>query len=342
MDEIKKSKQSLLYIGPEGAVSGNFIIGDETLWASQKTMSEIFDTNTQAITKHLKNIYRTEELVEKSTCSKMEQIQIENGREVKRKIKFYNLDAIIAVGYRVNSKKATQFRIWATNILKEYMVKGFAIDVELLKNGSRFGTDYFKNLLDIIKDIRLSERRFYEQITDIYATSYDYNKDAEITREFFRNVQNKLHFAVSGSTAPEIISDRANSEKPNMGLKTWEGSPEGKIYLKDTKIAKNYLNEDEITELKSIVSMYLDYAEHQAIRHNPMSMKDWAERLDKFLEFNEYHILKGKGKISRKDVDKFVEKEYEKYRPIQDKIYKSDYDKFVEETKNLEIKKKQS
>ena len=333
--EENKLVKTLLYIGNEGAVTLNVIIDqeNETMWANQKTISSLFNVTKQNISYHLKEIFSSKELDKNSVVKKI----LTTGEDGKNyKISFYNLDAIISVGYRVNSKEATQFRIWATKILKDYIVQGFAIDSELLKNGTRLGTDYFKKLLEIIRDIRLSERRFYEQVTDIYATAYDYNKDAKITKEFFMNVQNKLHYAVSGSTAPEIIAKRADSSKPHMGLKTWDQSPEGKIYLKDVKIAKNYLSEEEISQLKRIVNMYLDYAENQALRHNPMSMKDWAERLDKFLEFNEYHILKGKGKISRKDVDKFVEKEYEKYRPIQDKLYKSDYNKFVEERKKLE------
>jgi hypothetical protein len=342
MNEIEdKLTKTLLYMGNEGAVTLDVIIDqeNETMWVTQKTMAETFGVNVRTISEHLQNIFKTKELDENSVFRKI-RMTASDGK--KYNTKFYNLDAIISVGYRVNSKEATQFRIWATKILKDYIVQGFAIDVELLKNGTRLGTDYFKNLLEIIKDIRLSERRLYEQVTDIYATSYDYNKDARITKEFFSSVQNKLHYAVCGSTAPEIIAERADSEKPNMGLTNWDESPEGKIYLKDAKIAKNYLNEEEVTELKSIVNMYLDFAEHQAIRHNPMSMKDWANRLDKFLEFNEYHILKGRGEISRKDVDKFVEKEYEKYRPIQDKLYKSDYNKFVEETRKFGILKRQN
>jgi len=339
--------ESLLYKGKEGGVTAEFLVdkANQTFWASQKTVADIFETSPPNISMHMQNIFQDGELKENEVSISSKELfkdQLEfikesliNSKKAGRPSKWYNLDGIIAVGYRVNSKKATEFRIWATSILKDYIVKGFAIDVELLKNGTRLGEDYFKELLEIIRDIRLSERRFYEQITDIYATAYDYNKDAKITKEFFMNVQNKLHYAVSGHTSPEIIAERADSEKPFMGLETWDNSPNGKIYLKDAKIAKNYLNKKEITELRSIVNMYLDYAENQALRHNPMSMEDWAERLDKFLEFNEYHILKGKGKISRKSIDDFVKKEYEKYRPIQDKLYKSDYNNFIEETKKL-------
>jgi len=258
---------------------------------------------------------------------------------VKRQTTFYNLDAIISVGYRVNSKNATHFRIWATGVLKEFMVKGFVLDDELLKNGSRFGKDYFDELLERIREIRSSERRVYEKVTDIFATSYDYNPKAEVTIDFFKNVQSKLHYAVSGLTPPEIIKSRASSEKEHMGLTTWKDAPNGKVMLSDTKVAKNYLSEDEISELNRIVNMYLDYAENQASRHKAMSMKDWAERLDKFLEFNEYQILYGRGRVSRKAADEFVKIEFEKFKPIQDKNYKSDYNKFEEKTRKLLLEK---
>lgn len=291
------------------------------------------------ITKHLKNIYDDGELSKSSTCAKIAHVQQEGNREVKRQTTFYNLDAIISVGYRVNSKNATHFRIWATGVLKEFMVKGFVLDDELLKNGTRFGKDYFDELLERIREIRSSERRFYEKVTDIFATSFDYNPNAEITIEFFKNVQSKLHYAVSGLTPPEIIKSRANSEKEHMGLTTWKDAPNGKIMLSDTKVAKNYLSEDEISELNRIVNMYLDYAENQASRHKAMSMKDWAERLDKFLEFNEYQILNGRGKVSRKAADEFVKTDFEKFKPVQDKNYKSDYNKFEERTRKLMLEK---
>lgn len=247
----------------------------------------------------------------------------------------YNLDAIISIGYRVNSKEATEFRKWSTQILKEYMIKGFVLDKELLKQGKRFNKDYFTELLEDIREIRASERRFYEKITDIYATSYDYNVNATITKEFFANVQNKLHYAVSGMTAPEIIINRADASKEHMGLTSWKNAPEGKIRLSDTKIAKNYLGKKEIRSLERIVNMLLDYAEDQAERHNPMSMQDWITRVDKFLDFNEYNILKNKGKVSRLESDEYVKKEFEKFRPLQDKSFKSDYNKFVDESRKL-------
>lgn len=248
----------------------------------------------------------------------------------KYQTKYYDLDAIIAVGYRVNSKKATNFRIWATETLKEYITKGFVLDDELLKNGTRFGKDYFDELLEKIREIRASERRFYQKITDIFAQcSFDYNKDAEITRTFYATVQNKLHWAITHHTAAEIISERADSTKKNMGLTTWKNAPEGKILKSDIDIAKNYLSDKEISELNRIVNMYLDYAENQAERHRLMSMEDWVSRLDKFLEFNEYDILKNPGKVTKAVAKEIASQEYEKYRQIQDKDYISDFDKEV-------------
>ena len=341
MDETYQIVNTLLYESDEGAVSIEVVIDKdkETMWATQKTMAELFNVDRSVITKHLKNIYDDGELSKISTCAKIAHVQKEGNREVRRKTTFYNLDAIISVGYRVNSKSATHFRIWATSVLKEYMIKGFVLDDELLKNGARFGKDYFDELLERIREIRSSERRVYEKVTDIFATSYDYNPKAEVTIGFFKNVQSKLHYAVSGLTPPEIIKSRADSQKEHMGLTTWRDAPNGKIMLSDTKIAKNYLSEDEISELNRIVNMYLDYAENQASRHKAMSMKDWAERLDKFLEFNEYQILNGRGRISRKVADEFVKTEFEKFKPIQDKNYKSDYNKFEEKTRRLLLEK---
>lgn len=341
VENSKELVKTLLYVGTDGAVELNVVVDqeNETFWTTQKTMSSVFKVSNANVSKHLNNIFESGELNKEEVSfnpndSTNSGIVIINPKAKTQPI-LYNLDAIISLGYRVNSKEATQFRKWATTILRDYIIKGFAIDTELLKNGTRIGIDYFKQVLEIIRDIRLSERRLYEQVTDIYATAYDYNKDAEITKGFFMNVQNKLHYAVTGLTAPEIIAERASSEKPNMGLSTWDKAPGGKVYYKDTKTAKNYLVESEMSELRRIVNMYLDYAENQASRQIPMSMKDWVDKLDKFLEFNEYYILQGKGKISREDVNKFVKEEYEKYRPIQDKMYKSDYNKFIEESENL-------
>ena len=262
-------------------------------------------------------------------------ILLKNSNNRGRPQKWYNLDAIISIGYRINSKEATRFRIWSRGILKQYMRKGYVLNKELLVNGGRFTDEYFEQLLEEIRDIRSSERKVYQKITDLYATAYDYNKNAEITKNFYAKVQNKLHYAVSGLTAPEIIHERADSTKEHMGLTSWRKSPDGKVYLSDAKVAKNYLTEKELKNLNRIVSMYLDYAEDRAERKIPMSMKDWAERLDKFLEFYEYNILEGKGSISREEVDEFVEMEYEKFKPIQDKLFQSDYEKFDEETKDL-------
>lgn len=279
--------ETLLYSGEEGAVTIEVILGDETIWTSQKSLTELFNVTKQNISYHLQEIFETNELDKNSTVKKILTVQNEGKRKVKREVNFYNLDAIISVGYRVNSKQATQFRIWATNVLKEYIIKGYVLDKELLKNGTRFGKDYFDKLLEEIKEIRSSERRFYQKITDIYATSYDYNPKAEITMEFFKKVQNKLHYAVSKQTAPEIISSRADSNDKNMGLTNWDNAPKGKILLKDIVVAKNYLNKEELDKLNRIVSMFLDYAENQAIEKRVMYMKDWSQKLDKFLEFNE-------------------------------------------------------
>ncbi|MBQ2665289.1 virulence RhuM family protein [Methanobrevibacter sp.] len=326
--------RTLLYVGNEGEVSMDVIIDheQETMWATQKTMAELFDVKEHTINYHLKNIFRDGELNENSVTRKI-RVTASDGK--KYNTGFYNLDAIISVGYRVNSKNATHFRIWATGVLKEFIVKGFVLDDELLKNGSRFGKDYFQDLLERIREIRVSERRFYEKLTDLYATSHDYNKNAEITQEFYAKVQNKLHYAISGMTAPEIIKNRASSEKENMGLTSWKHSPKGKIQLSDTKIAKNYLSEEELAELNKLVELYLNFAELQATRRIPMAMKDWAEELDKFLDFVGYQILEGKGKVSRSEINEFVEVEFDKFRPIQDKLYKSDYNEFEERTRKL-------
>lgn len=337
--------KTLLYQGEEGAVEGKFIIGDETLWASRKVVSEIFDTDKSNISRHFTNIVSEGELEEKEVSISSKELfkddlefsaeYSQNSKKGGRPQIWYNLDAIISIGYRINSKEATRFRIWSRGILKQYMRKGYVINKELLINGGRFTEEYFEQLLEEIRDIRSSERKLYQKITDLYATAYDYNKNAEITRNFYAKVQNKLHYAVSGLTAPEIIHERADSTKEHMGLTSWRKSPDGKVYLSDAKVAKNYLTEKELKRLNRIVSMYLDYAEDRAERQIPMSMKDWAERLDKFLEFYEYNILEGKGNISREEVDEFVKLEYEKFKPIQDKFFQSDYEKFDEETRDL-------
>lgn len=340
-----KLVKTLLYQSDEGAVEGEFIIGEDTLWASRKVVAEIFDTDKSNISKHFLNIVSDGELEEKEVSIMSNELfkeDIEFSEESALKSNnrgrpqiWYNLDAIISIGYRVNSKEATKFRIWSRGILKQYMRKGYVLNKDLLINGGRFTDEYFEQLLEEIRDIRSSERKVYEKVTDLFATSYDYNKDAEITRKFYAKVQNKLHYAVSGLTAPEIIHERADSTKKHMGLTSWRKSPDGKVYLSDVKIAKNYLSEKELKRLNRIVSMYLDYAEDRAERQIPMSMKDWDERLDKFLEFYEYHVLEDMGSISREEVDEFVKKEYEKFKPIQDKLFQSDYDRFDAETREL-------
>ena len=328
--------ETLLYKNEESAVSINVVIDqeNETMWATQKTIAELFNVNVPAISKHLKNIFNEGELTKNSVISKME-TTANDGK--KYNTNFYNLDAIISVGYRVNSKEATQFRKWATKILREYMVKGFALDIELLKNGSRFGKDYFDELLEKIKEIRASERRVYQKITDIFKEcSWDYDKDSETAREFYSKVQNKLHYAITGQTAAEIINERADHTKKYMGLTTWNNAPDGKILKSDIIVAKNYLDEEELSELNNIVNMYLDYAENQARRHKLMSMEDWAIKLDKFLEFNEYELLENKGKISKNKADNKANNEYEQFRIIQDREYISDFDKIIEDVKKLD------
>ncbi len=322
----------LLYRSPKGDMKVEVFIHNENVWLTQKKMAELFDVGIPAISKHLDNIYEEGELDKNSTISILETVQKEGNREVKRKVEYYNLDAIISVGYRVNSANATHFRIWATKILKEYIIKGFAMDDERLKNPQNpFGHDYFEEQLARIRDIRSSERRFYQKITDIYAQcSADYDPQSKITEEFFATVQNKLHWAITGQTAAEIVYTRANSTKLNMGLMTWKNAPRGRIRKTDIIIAKNYLEKNELDMLNRIVSMYLDYAELQAKNRKVMYMKEWIIKLDAFLRFNEKDILEGKGTISQEIAVKLAEKEYEKYVQEQDKLYESDFDKMTQ------------
>lgn len=340
MEEKSNPQQSdiIFYNTPTGDVKIEVVFNDETFWLTQKRMAELFGVEVPAINKHLSNIYETGELDKKATISILETVQQEGNRKVKRNVEFYNLDAIIAVGYRVNSHQATQFRIWATKTLREFIIKGFVLDDERLKQGTRFGKDYFDELLERIREIRASERRFYLKITDIYEQcSIDYSKDAEVTQTFFKTVQNKLHYAISGKTAAQIIAERASAEKPNMGLQTWKNAPSGKILKGDIGIAKNYLIEKEIKELERVVTMYLDFAELQASRQIPMKMADWVARLDAFLQFNEYQILKDAGKVSHEVALKLAEGAYEKFRIVQDRNFESDFDK---EAKKLASKPK--
>lgn len=312
----------------------NVVYKDETFWLNQKAMASLFDVNPQAITKHLSNIYEEQELVKDSTCSILEQVQKEGKRNVKRSVEFYNLDAIIAVGYRVNSKKATKFRQWATKTLREYITKGFVLNEKLLKNGKQFGQDYFDELLEKIREIRASERRAYQKITDIFEQcSCDYDKDSETTKNFYAFVQNKLHFAVSGNTAAEIVYNRADSQKEHMGLTSWKNSPNGKIYKSDVTIAKNYLNEKEISRLNRLVTMFIDYAELQAEDGNLMKMQDCVDAVNMFLQSNRQKVLESKGKISHEQAIEKAHHEYEIFRVIQDREYISEFDR---QTKRIE------
>ncbi len=299
---------------------------EESIWLSQKLMSELFSVDVRTISEHLKNIFESGELDADSVIRKF-RTTAADGKSYNTQ--FYNLDAIISVGYRVNSVRATQFRQWATKVLREFAVKGYVMDKKRLENGSFLGEDYFERLLAEIREIRLSERRFYQKITDIYATSVDYNKDAPTTREFFAKVQNKLHYAIHEHTASELIKKRADSSKPHMGLTNWEGSPEGKVVKTDVAVAKNYLTQDELDSLGRIVNAYLELAEDRARRKIPMTMEDWAIRLDKFLEFDERDVLQNAGKISAKIAKNYAESEFEKYRIIQDHLFESDFDKQV-------------
>jgi hypothetical protein len=330
--EEKTTSDIILYTAETGDVKVEVLFNNETFWLNQKKLAELFQVDRSVITKHLKNIFANKELDENSVSAIIAHTA-SDGKTYS--VQFYNLDAIIAVGYRVNSFQATQFRIWATKTLREFMIKGFVLDDERLKQGKRFGKDYFDELLERIREIRASERRFYQKITDIYQQcSIDYSQDADITRKFYKTVQNKLHWAVTGKTAAQLIAERADSTKPQMGLLTWKNSPKGKIVKSDVVVAKNYLTEKEIKELERIVSMYLDYAENQAARQIPMKMSDWVNKMDAFLQFNEYEILKDAGKISHEVAIKLAEDEYDKFRVMQDHNYESDFDEEVKKVQS--------
>ena len=321
----------LLYTGNDGKVNVEVFLKDETVWLTQKAVGSLFGVESHTITYHLKEIFRSGELDEKATTRKIRAVQNEGKRQVTRKLDFYNLDAIISVGYRVNSYQATQFRIWATRTLKEFIIKGFVLDDERLKQGKQvFGRDYFEELLERIREIRASERRFYQKITDIYALSADYNNNAPITKEFFATVQNKLHWAITGKTAAEIIYDSADATKIHMGLTNWKQAPDGKILKSDVSIAKNYLNEAHIKELNQIISAYLDLAENRAQRQILMKMADWIEFLHSFLELSNYPILQDKGKVSALEAKLKAGQEYEEYRVAQDRDFISDFDKEIQ------------
>jgi hypothetical protein len=325
MENNPQFNDILLYSTANGTVKVEVLYEDETFWLNQKRMAELFGTTRENVTLHLKNIFSNEELEENSVCKKF----LHTAADGKNyNTQFYNLDAVIAVGYRVNSLQATKFRIWATKTLKEFIIKGFVLDDERLKQGKRFGKDYFTELLERIREIRASERRFYQKLTDIYAEcSLDYDPKAEITQTFYKTVQNKLEWAITGKTAAELIAERANAEKPNMGLMTWKKAPDGKIVKTDVVVAKNYLIEKEIKELNRVVTMYLDYAENQAERQKAMYMHDWIDKLDAFLKFNDYDVLTDAGKVSAEVAKALALKEFDKFRVVQDQIFQSDFDK---------------
>jgi hypothetical protein len=317
----------LIFTAQAGEQSIEVRYEDESVWLSQRMMAALFDVTVPTINEHLKNIFADKELDSAATIRKFRTVRLEGSREVARSIDHYNLDAIISVGYRVNSLRATQFRQWATQVLRDFAIKGYVLDRKRMENGAFLGEDYFERLLAEVREIRLSERKFYQKVTDIYATAVDYNKDAPTTRAFFAKVQNKLHYAIHGHTAAEVIMQRADSAKPNMGLTAWEKGPEGKILKTDVGIAKNYLDQEELESLGRIVNAYLDLAEERARRKIPMTMEDWAKRLDLFLEFDEREILQDAGKVTAEMARQFAESEFEKFRIVQDRLFESDFDR---------------
>ena len=325
----------LVFTKDGGADSIEVRVQDGDVWLTQKAIAELFDIGRPAITKHLKAIYESGELSESSTCSKMEQVA-DNGKTYR--YNFYSLSAIIAVGYRVNSQRAIQFRQWATKVLDTFAKQGYVLDKNRLINGQIFDEDYFDHLISEIQEIRASERRFYQKITDIYATAVDYTLDSKTTKDFFATVQNKMHYAVHGNTAAELIMARADHTKEHMGLTSWKNAPDGKIVKADVSVAKNYLAKEEMQELNEIVTMYLDYATRQARRHIPMTMADWASKLDAFLQFNDAEVLHNKGKVTAAIAKAFAESEFEQYRVIQDKQYLSDFDRLILEAENTQDK----
>lgn len=330
MNDLKVSN-FLIYENEDGKVDVNVILKNETIWLTQKSMAELFDKDVKTINKHLINIFEESELNKNSTISNFEIVQKEGKRQVKRNVEFYNLDAIIAVGYRVNSKSATKFRIWATNVLKDYIIKGYVLDKEKLKNGPKFGKDYFDELLEEIKEIRLSERRLYQKITDLFElTSADYNKDSEEAYTFFKIVQNKLHYAISGHTAAELIFKRVDSKKENMGLTTWNNAPNGRIIKYDVSIAKNYLNKEELKKLENLTEIFLNVAQTEAEEQNLMTMQNWINVTDDLLKYRKKSILKNSGNISHKEAVAKAKQEYEKYRVVQDQKYISSMDEMYE------------
>lgn len=334
---IRNSTAEFLIFQLENREDGvQLLYSDETLWLTQEAISLLFDKSRSTIAEHLQNVFASGELAEDSVCRKFRQTAAD-GKNYQ--VKYYNLDAVISVGYRVNSVRATQFRQWCTNVLRQFAIRGYVIDKQRMENGTFLNVDYFEHLLEEIREIRLSERRFYQKITDIYATSMDYNPDAPTTRIFFKKVQNKMHYAVHGHTAAELIVERANAEKEHMGLTTWAKSPRGKILKSDVSIAKNYLKENELESMGRIVSAFLDLAEDRAKRHIPMTMEDWATRIDKFLEGDDRPVLDDAGRVSAEYAKEFAETEFEKYRVIQDRLFQSDFDRLMNEDDLLELPK---
>ena len=327
--QIRNSTVEFLTFVLDGKEDGvQVLYKDETIWATQKAMAILFDCSTDNISLHLKNIFNSNELDSNSTTEKISVVQREGDRDVKRATTFYNLDAVISVGYRVNSLRATQFRQWTTNIIRQFAIRGYVIDKKRMENGTFIGQDYFEHLLAEIREIRLSERRFYQKLTDIYSTAIDYSSDAATTKLFFKKIQNKIHYAVHGHTAAELIVERASAEKEHMGLTTWENAPDGKIVKPDVSVAKNYLNELELEDMGRLVNAVLDMAERMAKRHIPMTMEDWSKRMDIILEASGDAILDDAGQISAEYAKNFAESEFEKYRIIQDRLFESDFDRF--------------
>ena len=330
--QIRNSTAEFLVFTSQAGEKGIEVrVADETVWLTQKLIAALFDVDVRTVSEHLQNIFATKELTQDATLRNFRTVQTEGSREVARNVGFYNLDAIIAIGFRVNSVRATQFRQWAIGVLRDFAVRGYVLDKERLKNGAIFEQSYFDNLVAEIREIRASERRFYQKITDIYATAMDYSAEAETTQTFFATVQNKLHFAIHGQTAAELIVGRADSTKEKMGLTSWRNAPKGKILKPDVIVAKNYLSQEEIMALDRFVTMYLDYAEDQAERGFPMTMADWAKKLDAFLQFNQRDLLEHPGKVSAEIAKAFAESEFEKYRIVQDLLFESDFDRLLKQ-----------
>lgn len=328
--EIRNSTAEFLIFQVEGKEQGvEVYYKDKTVWCTQKAMGMLFDCSTDNIGLHLKNIFASGELIEEATAEKISVVRYEGNREVNRSLQFYNLDAVISVGYRVNSIRATQFRQWATCVLRDYAIRGYVLDRKRMENGAFLDEDYFEHLLAEIREIRLSERRFYQKLTDIYSTAIDYNRDAPTTRRFFKMMQNKMHYAVHGQTAAELIMARANAEQENMGLTTWENAPDGKIVKTDVAIAKNYLKEVELADMGQLVNGVLELAERMAKRHIPMTMEDWAKQIDTILMAGGNEVLQTSGSVTAEAAKEYAETEFEKYRVIQDRMYLSDFDRIL-------------